>query len=195
MKEIDIKKISEAFTIPEEAIRETLAKAAANAKTEHKKSNRKECGHNHIYFLPEDFDLLDKKIETLHQEIDRLGHAIGLSSDVSGETFHDNFDYEECSRQQAMWSEEIRKLALIKRKVKIVNPNEIGDIVAIGRTVVLDNNGKQMTIKVGSYITFSSESISYASPIIKLIFGAKSGDTKEGLILGQKTKIHILEIR
>lgn len=195
MKEIDIKKISEAFAIPEEAIRETLARAAANVKTEHKKSSHKEGGHNHFYFLPDDFTLLEKKIETLHQEIDRLGKAIGLSSDVSGETFHDNFDYEECSRQQAMWSEEIRKLTIIKRKAKMVSPNESGDIVAVGRTVTLDNNGKNMTIRIGSYMTFSSESVSYASPIVKLIFGAKSGDTKEGLIRGQKTKIHILEIR
>jgi len=195
MKETDIKKISEAFAIPEEAIRETLARAAADAKTEHKKSSHKEGGHNHFYFLPDDFALLEKKIETLHQEIDRLGKAIGLSSDISGETFHDNFDYEECSRQQAMWSEEIRKLTIIKRKAKMVSPNENGNIVAVGRTVTLDNNGKEMTIKIGSYMTFSSESVSYASPIVKLIFGAKPGDTKEGFIRGQKTKIHILEIR
>lgn len=195
MKEIDIKKISEAFAIPEEAIRDVLTKAAANAKTEHKKPSYKEGGYNHFYFLPDDFALLEKKIETLHQEIDRLGKAIGLSSDISGETFHDNFDYEECSRQQAMWSEEIRKLTLIKKKAKMISPNKNEDIVAVGRIVTLDNNGKKMTIKIGSYMTFNSESVSYASPIVKLIFGAKSGDIKEGLIRGQKTKIHILEIR
>jgi transcription elongation GreA/GreB family factor len=195
MKEIDIKKISKGCEIPENAIRETLARATVNIKTEHKKPSQKEVDRNHFYFLPDDFTLLDKKIETLHQEIDRLGKAIGLSSDISGETFHDNFDYEECSRQQAMWSEEIRKLTIIKRKAKMVSPNESGDIVAVGRTITLENNGKNMTIKIGSYMTFSSESVSYASPIVKLIFGAKSGDTKEGLIQGQKTKIHILEIR
>jgi len=195
MKDEDIKKISEAFAIPEVSIREVLAKAAATAKTESKKLGHKDGGHNHFYFLPDDFDLLDKKIETLHQEIDRLGKAIGLSSDISGETFHDNFDYEECSRQQAMWSEEIRKLSLIKRKAKIIHPRKNGDVVAIGRTVSLDNNGKKMTIKIGSYMTFNSDSVSYASPIVKLIFGAKSGETKEGLIQGKKTKIKILEIR
>ncbi len=195
MKEIDIKKISKAFAIPEGAIRETLARGAKKTKTKHKKSDHKEVSHNYFYFLPDDLAMLDKKIETLHQEIDRLGQAIGLSIDISGETFHDNFDYEECSRQQAMWSEEIRKLSDIKRKAKMVSPKENGDTVAMGRTVIIDNNGKKMTIKVGSYMTFDSQSASYASPIVKLIFGTKSGDTKEGLISGQKTKIHILEVR
>lgn len=194
MKEIDIKKISQAFAISEEAIRKTLAQAAAEANTENKKISHKEGGRNHFYFLPEDLMMLDQKIETIHKEIERLGQAIGLSADVSGETFHDNFDYEEGGRQQAMWSEEVRKLSVIKQKAKIIHPNKSEDIVAIGRTVTINNNGEIMTIKIGSHMTFNSQSVSYASPIVKLIFGAKPGDTKEGIIHGRKTKIHILEI-
>jgi len=195
MKEIDIKKISEAFTIPEEAIRETLAKAANSTPTERKGFDHEEPGRSPFYFLPEDLHLLNKKIETLHQEISRLGRAIGRSCDVSGETFHDNFDYEECSRQQAMWSEEIKKLNAIKRNAKVINSNESGDIVALGKTVTINNNDKNMTIKIGSYMTFNNKSVSYASPIVKLILGAKVGDIKEGSIRGVKTKVHILEIR
>lgn len=195
MKATDIKKIGKAFKISEKDIRKALTKAATEIEDKHKKSEHKKDDQNKFFFLPEDLNLLNKRIDFLYQEIDRLSKAIGLSCDVSGETFHDNFDYEECGRQQRMWSNEIRNLHAIKNKIKIVEIREGRDIVAIGRTVTLENNGKKITIKIGSYITFNKETISYASPIVKLILGAKTGEIKEGLIQGQKTKIKILEIR
>ncbi len=195
MKKTDIKKISRAFNISEKKIEKALEEAQEEIEKTTKEDDRLKIEHSHFYFLPEDMDKVNNRIESLHLEIVRLGKVIGRSCDVSGETFHDNFDYEEGSRQQGMWSEEIKKLTAIKRRAKIVIPPQTGHTVSIGRTIKIDNNGQLMEIKVGSYITFSSESISYASPIIKLIFGAKIGETKEGLVRKIKTKIRILDIK
>lgn len=195
MKESDIKKISQAFAISEKDIRQTLKRAAA--RTENKNQTEKTTTEVlNFYFLAEDFTKFNAKLENIHNEIVRLGKAIGRSCDVSGETFHDNFDYEECGRQQAMWSEEIKKLNAIKRRIKIINPQDNNSsLVSVGRIITINNNGKIMEIKVGSYMTFSPESISYDSGLVKLIFGAKVGDIREGPIEGLKTRIEILSIK
>ncbi len=187
MKDEDIKKISQAFKITEEAIREALARGL--------KEKPKKDDKSHFLFLPEDIEALEKRIEDLHNEILRLGTAIGLSCDVSGETFHDNFDYEECSRQQSMWSAEIKKLTDLRGRAKIINPADIDKKkVGIGTVVKMDRDGHPLKIRVGSYMTFSHKSASYESPIVKLILGAKVGETREGVIGDKKTKIRIISI-
>lgn len=195
MKESDIKKISQTFAISEKDIRQTLKRAAA--RTENKNQTEKTTTEvSNFYFLAEDFTKFNAKIENIHNEIVRLGKAIGRSCEVSGETFHDNFDYEECNRQQAMWSEEIKKLNAIKRRIKIINPQDNNSsLVSVGRTITINNNGETMEIKVGSYMTFSPESISYDSALVKLIFGAKVGDIRESPIEGLKTRVEILAIK
>jgi transcription elongation GreA/GreB family factor len=195
MKEEDIKKISQTFTISEDAIKKVLKKAATELAHNNKAASHRKVEPAHYYFLVEDFNKLNEKIEKIHNEIIRLGEAIGLSCDVSGETFHDNFDYEECGRQLRMWSQESDKLLVIRRQARIITPQTSNDLnVSIGRTVKININGQKMELKVGSYLTFSSESISYATPIIKLILGAKVNDVREGLIMDKKVRIKILAI-
>lgn len=194
MKNQDIKKISRAFSLEEDDIRQVLIKAQEKLNKPRIDYHSSSKDH-YLYFLTEDMKKLEARVFWLHQEIKRLGAMIGLSCDVSGETFHDNFDYEEGNRQMMMWSEEIKKLNAIKRRVKIIVPQVTGDTVSIGRTVKIIKNGQIMEIKIGSYLTFSPETTSYASPLIKLIFGARAKETREGLIRGQKTKVKIMEIK
>lgn len=195
MKNEDIQKISKTFNISEEDIKKTLEREAAKIKKPEYKIDQKIANSKNFLFLPEDLAKLDEKIKKIRFEINRLGKAIGKSCDISGETFHDNFDYEECGRQQSMWLEEMRKLTNIRQKSKIVLPKKNANSVSIGQRVVIENNGKKMEIRVGSYLTFSRDSFSYLSPIISLITGAKSGESRTGLINGVKTIVKILEIK
>lgn len=195
MKNADVKKISRAFGISEEAIKAALKRATAKTEKLNRVDDPKTSPPSYFYFLANDFQELVIRIENLHKEITRLGEAIGRSCDVSGETFHDNFDYEECSRQQAMWSDEIKKLTEIKSRARIVEAQDNGQLsVSVGRTIVIRNNGSLQKIQIGGYMTFSPGSVSYDSALVKLIFGAKIGDVKEGLIGKKKTKIEIMEI-
>ncbi len=195
MKNADIKRIGRAFGISEEAIKQALKKAAAKTKKLNRANEPKTSSPSYFYFLASDFQELVIRIENLHKEIARLGKAIGRSCDVSGETFHDNFDYEECSRQQAMWSQEVKKLTAIKSRARIVEAQNNDNLsVSVGRTIVISNNGEPQKIKIGGYMTFSPESVSYDSALVKLIFGAKIGDVKEGLIGDRKTRIEIIKI-
>jgi len=194
MKEIEIKRLSNYLSVSTEKIKRVLAKKKKELSQIKKTEKTMEQKKQEFYFLEDDFKKLEEKIENLHNEIKRLGNEIGKSCDVSGETFHDNFDYEECGRQQSIWSEEVRKLTVIRRKSKVVAPNKTKKMVLIGKKVALIKNGELLTFHIGSYMSFTKNYISYKSPIVSLILGSKQGDTLEGLINGKKTKIEIVSI-
>jgi len=194
MKDTEIKKISDYLSISIEEIKKVLAEKKKEINQKPKKENFDKEAPRKFYFLENDLKKLELKIETLHNEIARLGKEIGRSCDESGETFHDNFDYEECSRQQTLWSGEIKKLTEIKRKSKIVVPSKEEKKVFIGKKVKILKNGEKFSFYIGSYMSFTKNYISYKSPIASLIFGAKEGETKEGIINGKKTVLEIISI-
>ncbi len=194
MKDTEIKKISEHLSVSVNEIKQVLAKKQKEINQELKKEETIEQKTQEVYFLEADLKKMEFKIETLHKEIARLGKEIGRSCDESGETFHDNFDYEECSRQQAIWSGEIKKLTAIRRRSKIVNPNRKEKKVLIGKKVTIIKNGQKISFYIGSYMSFTKNYISYKSPIVNLIFGSREGEVKEGLINGEKTVIEIISI-
>ncbi len=194
MKDTEIKKISDYLSVSVNEIKKVLTKKEKEVNEKTNKEKPMEKKTDQLYFLENDLKKMELKIEELHKEIARLGKEIGRSCDVSGETFHDNFDYEECSRQQTIWSEEIKKLTAIRRKAKIVSPNKKEKKVLIGKKVTLIKNGEKISFYIGSYMSFTKNYISYKSPIVSLILGAKEGEIKQGIINGKKTIAEIISI-
>ena len=205
MDKIQIKKISLAFDITESAIIDCLKKLTPVKKAkkmiegisdEDYKTLETIKAEEYFYFLEKDFDELNNKIFTIQEEISRLGQEIAHSVDVSGETFHDNFVYDEGNRQQEMWSNELKKLLAIKNKSKVFQlpKEENKNIVMIGKNVLLLVNDKQIHIKIGSYINFDKKSISYASAFAQNVINLKQGEEKEFIINHKKTKVTVLEV-
>ena len=187
-----IKKISEKFGISEVEIIQVLENSSQTTTQLPKEKNPKiknlpvffkkresvsiAVVRKKYYFLKKDYDLLLLKFEDILQEIERLGLEIGGSCDET-ETFHDNFDYEECGRQQRMWIAHYRKFKKVKEGAEIVQEKMDLNFVNIGRTVVIKfKNGKELTKKIGSYMTFSDDEISYNAPLAKVMIGKKIGD-------------------
>jgi transcription elongation GreA/GreB family factor len=151
------------------------------------------------YFLREDFEGLCAKIEEIQTRIKIIGKDMGRSAQEGGETFHDNFAFEDGERQQFMWSSQLRTLLEIKNDARVVEPAK-GDMVALGRAVHLEylDTGQRRTIRIGSYMIFTKrvgeEIISYNAPLAHMLMGGKRGETREGVIGGKEREFLILEV-
>ena len=195
-KNLAITLISSHFSIPEKAIWDLLAGSKNQApkkrvlkpkthKTNDAPALPTETGdqaeHSHqrkakYYFLIEDYNALLLKINGFVEEIKRLGKEIGESCSDS-ETFHDNFDYEEGGRQQKMWTEHFMRLKKIKENAEIITSNDTSNFVGIGNLVELETaEGEKIKKRIGSYLTFSDDDISYKSPLAKTLMKKRVGD-------------------
>lgn len=74
------------------------------------------------YFLREDLDVLDQKIEETREQIKKALREIGDSCQQGSETSHDNPGFEEGQRAVTMWSRQLRSLAKIRNGALIVPP-------------------------------------------------------------------------
>lgn len=186
MDKNQIQKISLAFDLSEASIKECLKKFAVPRQAKkvaslilkeepmqkHNSPKMEKC----FYFLEEDYILLMQQIDKVTIEIKRVGSEIGDSVSDS-HTFHDNFEYEELGRQQKMWTNRLHSLKKFKENVKIIEVKPSLETIGIGSEVKIEaKDGKILTKKIGSYMTFSNDHLSYNSPLAKMLIGKKVGD-------------------
>jgi transcription elongation GreA/GreB family factor len=208
-KEIAIKKISERFLIPEEQIIELLSGLIAPKKSKTKvdteikkpvfmKLVKESHDHNNpkqkYFFTEKDYALFLETINKIMEEDKRLGGELGDSCSES-ETFHDNFSFEEGTRQQKMWREHIEKQNKIRENSKIIKISQDKSVVSIGCEVIIEKSDGEIIKKViGSYLTFSEDEISYKTALAKILIGKKIGDVVSGKINNELATFTIKEI-
>jgi len=146
------------------------------------------------YFLKEDFDELNRKI---HELIGRL-KDISLESGKNCQEDRGIFTFEEGERQKQMLSTRLRELIRIKNNAKIIIPSRANERVSIGKKVTFrdEANGIIKTYNIGSYLVLINKenTISYATPIARLLIGAQIGEMRSGEIAGEKRDFYILKI-
>lgn len=183
-----IKKISLYFLIPEAEITRLLNKDISEKKVVKRQLADKpeqyfklvpKTPHRHencpakikYFFLEEDFLLLLKKLDYIKNEIQRIGDEVGESC-AESESYHDNFCYEEGSRQQRLWKDHLRYLQNIKNNSEVIQKPLANGVISIGSIVdMLNSEGEIITKRIGSYINFSDDNLSYDSPIGKALIG------------------------
>ncbi len=147
------------------------------------------------YFLKEDLNHLDSKINEIKKKIQAARNDKALSTTQSSETWHDNYGFEEGVRQINFYANELMKYLEIKQKA-IIAPIPQNNKIGIGSFVrIKDETEKETDIKIGSFLAFENDSISYNSPLGSLLMGGKVGEIKNGLIGNKNKKIEILEIK
>ena len=151
------------------------------------------------YFLREDLNALDERVNALRAEMRSVGKEMGLSCQEGAETFHDNFAFEDGERQMAMISTRLRDLHGIRNHALIVECSPCLDRVAIGCRVTLqDNEGHTIEFFVGSYLVLRSSNpptVSYVSPLARSVIGAALGERRVGLPGGARSRLHRLQDR
>lgn len=150
------------------------------------------------HFLQEDFSALLETINELRSKMRSIGVEMGRSCREGAETFHDNFAYEEGTRQQQMLSTRMSEFQAVLGNSTVVQKSNDNTHVGIGRTVRVTDltTNTVLEIKIGSYMVFSEdETISYMSPLARIIIGAKKGERRNGTISGMKVSYRVEEIR
>ena len=152
-----------------------------------------------IYFLKEDLEALDARVKELRDKLEETLKEGGESTRQSSETWHDNFPFEEAQGQFGLLAGQLQKLVDIRKKAKEADFPSDKNKVGIGSIVTIKNSvtGKTKTFKIGSFLVLADDSgktISYDSPLARIIMGAKSGETKSGKIGKNNVEFKITEI-
>jgi transcription elongation factor GreA len=134
-------------------------------------------------------DLINKKRPELAQ---RLRHAVEMG-DLS-----ENADYTKAKEDQAFLEGRIQELEFILREAIIVEKDEQNDVVKIGNSVLISQNGAapETFLLVGVKEANPREGkISHESPIGKALLGKRRGDTSVVQTPGGKIELNILDIK
>ena len=149
-----------------------------------------------FYFLREDLDRLDGQIEELTDKLREAGQEMGASCEQGAETYHDNAPYEEAVRAFGLHLARLKELSAIRKQARLILSPTSTAFVAVGTQVtVLDlDTSETKSFKVGSFLTFTEDTISYHSPFARILIGAEKGEIREGEISGKKKRFRILSI-
>jgi transcription elongation factor GreA len=150
-----------------------------------------------IYLTPEGAQKLRSELDDLMNNkrpdlAQRLRHAVEMG-DLS-----ENADYTKAKEDQAFLEGRIQELEFILREAIIVEKDEQNDVVKIGNTVLISQNGgePETFLLVGVKEANPREGkISHESPIGKALLGKRRGDTSVVQTPGGKIELNILDIK
>ena len=153
------------------------------------------------YFLKEDLEALDRRIEETKKEIEKALREIGDSCQQGAETSHDNPGYEEGQRAAAMWSNYLRQLLLVRKDASLVehtmSPTDgkvrIGCLV----TVKYLDTGEEKSFRVGSAMVFDDTGyrVSYKAPLGQAVLNAMIGEVVEAVIGDKRKRLLLLSVQ
>jgi transcription elongation factor GreA len=148
------------------------------------------------YFLKEDLHRVELKINETIENLKEVGNELRLATTQSSETWHDNFGFENAQQQARLLGQRISDLEQICKDAVIVEKPQTHEVVAIGHTVAVKDLETEtiQTYRIGSHIAFTKDSISYASPIGKLLLGKKIGQRISGMIGTKEKSLEIIDI-
>lgn len=102
-------------------------------------------------FLPEDFELLLKKIAELEAKIIECGQALGEATDQSSETWHDNATYDVARMNFEITARELQKLMEVRNSAQIIQPApDMTEQVILGSivTILNEKTGETQRVKI-----------------------------------------------
>ncbi len=150
-------------------------------------------------FLQKDLDALAKKIKITTERLREAMIDGAESAQQSSETWHDNFGFEEASRQQKMLGKQIEEMRKLFESAEVVSPQKGSDTVVVGSRIKLVNveTGEEKAFFVGSYMVLDKtedSEVSYSAPIIAPFFGTHIGELREVSIAGKISEYELIEI-
>lgn len=145
-------------------------------------------------FLDEDLHALRERIAKIERDIKELHDTIAESTRQSSETWHDNFMFEEGSRQLDVLHKELEQLSHVAAHASVIESSD----VHIGKNIHYRdiNTGNEHRITLGSYLLLSPRpgTASYSSPLGRLFLRAQTGATVSGMIGEDHRSFLILSI-
>ncbi len=133
-----------------------------------------------FYFTPRGVDRIEERRRALRGQLREIQGEKGEAAEVGGNQWHDNFSFEELSRQEMMLNSQIAELNRIMDNMVIVRTvSSDADHLSIGQVAVLDLAGERKAFRVGGYDESDLEAnppmIAYNAPLIAPFIGAEAG--------------------
>lgn len=148
-----------------------------------------------LYFSKKGLELKKAQVITQENKIKALQKEAADAAGVSYD-WHDNFGYEEATRQVEIEMESLAKLRGEIKNSKIIEPEEQAQKINIGTTVKLLLGGKETEFTIGAYGETDPVNglISYVSPLASSLLGMQVGDSKTATLGSGKVIIMIKQV-
>ena len=121
----------------------------------------------------------------------------GVAADVGGNVWHDNFAFEQASRDEAMLSKQLHDMRQLLRGATIVDPPIDPDRVVLGCKVEIEIDGAaRKQVVVGGYLESDPDRgiVSYDSPLGKALLGSRPGDVRTYAVAGRDITVEIFSL-
>lgn len=150
----------------------------------------------HLYLLPHEARLLAQTIADLKAKIAHEKLELGDSSGQSAETYHDNYPFEQATRQIQLYASRLAEYQAIDHHSIVIDPPREPRVVAIGTVAKLaeDTGTIRELIISGAVPASDARCVSYRSPLGQLLLQARMGETRAGQIGGLLQRYTIVAI-
>jgi transcription elongation factor GreA len=138
-------------------------------------------------------DKLIEKIRLLKGALKKVRAQKGEVAERDGNSWHDNFAFEELERQERMLMGQIAREQARLNSAKVVE-KKAGNTIGIGSKVTVEfTDGEKMLVEIvgAEESDPSAGKTSYQSPLGQALMGAKVGETRECVVDGKIIRIRI----
>jgi len=154
-------------------------------------------GSHEVYLTASGLKKLEDELEHLHT-VRRQEVAQRLREAMQGGELIDNAEYEAAKNEQAFIEGRILEVEYIVSQAKLIEPGITTDVVCIGSTVVVKQNGKKretFTIVGAAEANPKAGLISNESPLGQALLDHKVGDEVEVIAPAGVLSFRIIKIK
>jgi len=154
-------------------------------------------GNHEVYLTASGLKKLEDELEHLHT-VRRQEVAQRLREAMQGGELIDNAEYEAAKNEQAFIEGRILEVEYIVSQAKLIEPGITTDVVCIGSTVVVKQNGKKretFTIVGAAEANPKAGLISNESPLGQALLDHKVGDEVEVIAPAGVLSFRIIKIK
>lgn len=141
---------------------------------------------------------LKKEIDKTQEELKEVLFQKGDAYETGGDTWHDNFSFEQLTQQAMMLNKRLAELKERLKNAKIINDEEDKSTakVRLGSRMVVELDGKkqEFIITDPEVADPRNGSISYQSPLGKALLGAKRNEERSFMIGNKVIKVRVIEL-
>lgn len=152
------------------------------------------------YFTPAGVRRLEDRRKALADKLREIQGQKGEAAEVGGNQWHDNFSFEDLSRQEMMVNKQLAELSEIENDMVVVwaVPQQT-ERLSIGHVAVLDFGGEMRVFRVGGYDESdpktNPQTVAYNAPLLAPFFGEEEGHEEVVQIGNVRTHATLEEIR
>lgn len=153
-----------------------------------------------IYVTRRGRELLNERLNEAIEKLRQTQGQKGEAYDVGGDNWHDNFAFEELSRQEMMFNRQISVIRALQNQQVLVSEPSDNDHVQIGHTISLESeDGTVREFRVAGYgetdLLSKPPALEYGAPIIFPFMGMEVGTEALVQIKGKQTTIVLTAIK